>query len=222
MICYKTTLYFLLMSPSQWIETLFAFQNGHFLMFCFLWLILKQIIHKSYVLVHFVMPEYYCCCHVNKSFKEEQVQSVFISRKVWYPQNCKYAKLLLRCAVCEWPVAVSVAQSAWLLKGCWFECCFLHWNVMEGWWMGIGVDDRLAPNRQQITFRINTDQTLSTCVCLKYHEYINNDSFMSVKMQLCYGNADCYFSRDKMDILGSIFSKAVVHIMACVQQTSGA
>ena len=48
------------------------------------------------MLVHFVMPEYCCCCHVNKFFEEEQVQSVFISRKVWYPQNCKYAKLLLR------------------------------------------------------------------------------------------------------------------------------
>ena len=74
-----------------------CFPKLTFLMFCFLWFIDKQIIHKSYVLVHFVMPEYCCCCHVNKFFEEEQVQSVFISRKVWYPQKCKYAKLLLRC-----------------------------------------------------------------------------------------------------------------------------
>ena len=76
MICYETTLLphlfsfkdFLLRSPLLRIETLFAFQNGHFLMFCFLCFIVKQIIHKSYVLVHFVMPEYCCCCHVNKFF----------------------------------------------------------------------------------------------------------------------------------------------------------
>ena len=88
---------FLFRSPSQQIKTLFAFQNGHFLMFCFLLFIVKQIIHKSYVMVHFVMPAYCCCCHVNKFFEEEQVQSVFIFRKVWYPQNCKYTNLLLGC-----------------------------------------------------------------------------------------------------------------------------
>ena len=79
--------------------SLFALQNGHSLMFCFLCFIVEQIIHKRYVLVHFVMPEYCCCCHVNKFFEGEQVQSLFISPKVWYPHNCKYAKLLLRCVI---------------------------------------------------------------------------------------------------------------------------
>ena len=66
-------------------------------MFCFICFLVEQIIHKSCVLVHFVMPEYCCCCHVNKFFEGEQVQSVLISRKVQYLRNCKYAKLLLMC-----------------------------------------------------------------------------------------------------------------------------
>ena len=88
MICYETTLlphlfsfkHFLLRSPSQWIETLCAFQNGHFLMFCFLCFIVKQIIHKSYVLVHFVIPEYCCCCQWT-SFLRKSKFSQFLSPK---------------------------------------------------------------------------------------------------------------------------------------------
>ena len=60
----------------------FALQNGHFFMFCFTCFIAEQIIHNSYVLVHFVLPEYCCCCHVNKFFEGEQIQSVFISQNV--------------------------------------------------------------------------------------------------------------------------------------------
>ena len=32
--------------------------------------------------------------------------------------------------------------------------------------MGVGVDDDLAPNRQQIIIRISTDQIMLICVCL--------------------------------------------------------
>ena len=51
-------------------------------MFCFICFIAEQIIHNSYVLVHFILPEYCCCCHVNKFFEGEQIQSVFISQNV--------------------------------------------------------------------------------------------------------------------------------------------
>ena len=60
----------------------FALQNGHFFMFCFICFIAEQTIHNSYVLVHFVLPEYCCCCHVNKFFEGEQIQSVIISQNV--------------------------------------------------------------------------------------------------------------------------------------------
>ena len=41
-------------------------------MFYFLCFIVEQIIHKSYELVQFVMPECCCCCHINKIFRESK------------------------------------------------------------------------------------------------------------------------------------------------------
>ena len=70
-----------------------------FLMFCFLWFIVKQIIHKSYVLVHFVMPEYCCRCHVNKFFSGRASSVSFYFPKSLVPSKLQICKTFAQVCI---------------------------------------------------------------------------------------------------------------------------
>ena len=114
--------------------------------------------------------------------------------------------------VCEW--LLCVAPSVWLLRG--VDLSVFHSET--GWsddeW--VFVNDGLAPNRQQITIRINTDQIFSRYVCLN-----TRNAFMIIAS--CMAECRCVIEilRGKMgEILEMIFSNAVVHIMARAQQTT--